>query len=306
MEKSNINWRRYRQIRKLRKEEKKESSVDDRSSGSNSILKYVLLFIVTSFIVLLITFSYRPNFATIVLKIISEHTDDHTEHTDDHFDNSIVIRKIRESVLHQDFALSELDHLLEIHKKITSMAIIGPTGTGKTLTASILQQYFTWPENVVHLIWPLESNSLPHASYNSAFWKLTNRGQNLLIVDQIPYGSESRIAIFHQRLLDYLTEQRMKAIILFVFSVPTFLDDQLRHLESNINQVASFNKANGIEPIIFQSITTTQAVRSCVEKAQSDLGLTQLTNAQIEEIVASIDAPRSGCKKVHAKTALYA
>lgn len=193
------------------------------------------------------------------------------------------------------------------------MSIIGPTGTGKSMSTAIMQEYFPWSNNVIHLLWPTmfpgASSRLPATKasiYDSVLWQLSSCGHNLLVIDNISPGSVSQIAAFHRTLLDYLVEERMKAIVVFVFTVPTFLDDQLLNLEKVVQQVAMQNNANDIEPILYRSITEPQQVRLCVEMAKSQLGLSQVSSEQIDEIVASIDAPRSGCKPVYAKTALYA
>lgn len=239
-----------------------------------------------------------------MITIINEHTDDTCQSS---FDSSIIIQKLRDDVLHQDLALSDINRLMRNHKDVSAMSIIGPTGTGKTMTANIMQQQFPWPSNVIHILWSSSQRTLgAKGIYDSVIWKLSTCGHNLLVVDDISPGMITQISEFHQHIIDYLHENSKKAIIVFVFSVPTFMDDQLLNLQQTVNRLAVENNANGIEPILYQSIISKDDVRLCVEKAKMQLELSQISNQQIDEIVASIDAPRSGCKQVYAKTAVYA
>ncbi|XP_017485463.1 PREDICTED: uncharacterized protein LOC108374025, partial [Rhagoletis zephyria] len=61
---------------------------------------------------------------------------------------SVFARINEHQILHQEEALQKLDIILRNQTHFRSIAIVGPSGVGKTMTASALGEHFPWRENV--------------------------------------------------------------------------------------------------------------------------------------------------------------
>lgn len=253
-----------------------------------------------------IFYYHNKLFQTHVIQILNEHSDDSCHNV---FDGSTILAHLRQNIVQQDMALSHMERILGMHKEVSAMSLVGRSGTGKSLTTTIFQEHFPWPRNVIPFVWPISKLQQHELLFDLVFSQLSKCGHNLLVIDSISPESELQISILHYAILDYLTSNRLKAIVIYVFSVPSFMllddDHHSMQLEDSISRLVRSHNVDGIQPVIFQPITSAQAVRQCVAKAQLQLGLSELTSRQIKEIVDSIDAPRSGCKLVYAKTALY-
>lgn len=277
-------------------------------------VKHTLIYILSIGVaILLVVFYYRyllsafiPTarlqvFEEKVAKFINEQID---ESCQNRFDGGGISKELHEHVLHQDKALLALDHIIQSHEAISSLSLVGGAGTGKSMTTNIIRQGFAWPNNVFHILYPTLGSQQLTQLVDLTFHRFSVCGHNLLIVDSIPASGEPLIAKFHKVLLDLLVRKRIYAIIVYVYNIPTFLDDQILGLEENIGHVVAANNASNIQSIVYQPISS-EGVRQCIARIRSDRGQDQLRSDQEDAIVRSIDASRSGCKQVYARLSLY-
>lgn len=198
---------------------------------------------------------------------------------------------------------------LENHRKVTAMAFVGGSGVGKSLLASILEQHFQWPRNIVHMTWPATTDNSKDSDQFNQLLQLTNRtinkhcGHNLIIVDNLSIRKTTNIFKFHSMIINQSKINNLKMIILYVYNVPSYLNNELDVLNETITQIVNLNSNNKIQAIIFDQFTK-ENLRHCIQIESEKLNVI-LEEEEIFAILREIDWTRSGCKKVKAKVALY-
>lgn len=210
-------------------------------------------------------------------------------------DESFVYENIslalQNRIVGQDNAIDKIQQILRTHETFTAIALYGAQGVGKTLTLNLIRENFQWHLNVQQYVWSLvHSKQSQLKSLLNFVDSLTMCGQNAIFIDNIPLNSMSIIEEFHQKLVQVCEQNHFGAVALYVFN-----NDDTDHNPTI--------KIGNVSAIYFQNMTPND-LRKCIEIESRALDVS-LDEMQMNELIASIDLERSGCKHVAAKVALY-
>lgn len=218
------------------------------------------------------------------------------------FDPSQITKTLRENVYSQESAVEQLTAALEMHENITSVAIIGPQGVGKSLALSIIQNTFPWQYNMQQMTWTnyASQSSLVHRLMRLIL-NLTPCGQNGIFVENVRIEDARIIDEFNEKLHEYCRENAIKVLAFYVFNSG----------ESNVSKLATGARATkAVTKDRTISIHKTKLVyfrqfnlvdlMTCIDRETKRLGVI-LSEKDIRMIAANIDVVNTGCKTVVAK-----
>ncbi|XP_034104876.1 uncharacterized protein LOC117568378 [Drosophila albomicans] len=117
-------------------------------------------------------------------------------------DTKRIFRQIARQVLNQEHALARLERLVQSPRNFKAVALLGPPGVGKSLTAMGLRQQFPWQENVHTYSW---STYVPDGVKKFHMIRnfmdlLKDCGQNLIIIDNLSACDYGIVPIYNKVL----------------------------------------------------------------------------------------------------------
>ncbi|EDV97112.1 GH16649 [Drosophila grimshawi] len=144
---------------------------------------------------------------------------------DQQLDTRRLFRQIGKQVLNQENALARLERAVRSKRSFKSVALLGPPGVGKTLTATELKQQFPWPENVHSYSWSTQVPDDAHKFHlmRQFVKQLSDCGQNLLIIDNLSTCDYSIVPIYNrllqQREGDPRSAVNQTVLVVYIFSL---------------------------------------------------------------------------------------
>lgn len=212
---------------------------------------------------------------------------------DESFAYENISSALKNRIVGQDMAIDKIHQILRTHEMFTAIALYGAQGVGKTLTLNVIRETFQWHLNVQQYVWSLvHSKQSQLKSLLTFVDSLTLCGQNAIFIDNIPLNSVNIIEEFHQKLFQVCKQNQFRAFAVYVFNKND--DDTNQHPMIQIENVSAIH---------FQNLNLND-LRKCIQ-IESRLLDVNLSEEQMNELVASIDLERSGCKHVAAKVAIY-
>lgn len=238
------------------------------------------------------------------------------EYCTDDIDYASLGRILKDEVVGQDEALSQLENALKNHQKFTSIILHGPTGTGKydffrfwcisvqlskisfpgkTLTTQFLAEHFRWQENTQVLIYN------PNAKFDltSITRRLSTCGHNLIIIDDLHLINKDLLTL-RQSIEEVAREKQQKVVLIFVFNMSKFetqrnVDGEgpiFEHLPPNAFRIIEYRRMTDLD------------LNKCMDKVEKELAVT-MSQQQRASVKQSVDVSKSGCKNVRSKVSLY-
>ncbi|XP_034104029.1 uncharacterized protein LOC117567868 [Drosophila albomicans] len=223
-----------------------------------------------------------------------------------------IFKEIRANVLNQDLAINQLEQVFVNQSSIQSIALIGSSGVGKTLTLRILLELYPWAENVQSLAWndfdPTDDNTREQA-VEDMLHNLAHCGRNLLVIDNLTPLDKDYVAAINAMLAtrsdvafdsgDNNTHTDLKHLtIIYVFNLNRLLDDELYDLQREA--VQQLPKTTVINYRNFNL----DDVEECMRHEAKIVGM-RVDDKYAKEILLSADPKVSGCKTVRSKVLMY-
>lgn len=216
-------------------------------------------------------------------------------------DTATLFARIKQNnILHQDQALQQIEVALRNESDLNAVALVGPTGVGKTLFIRGLQQNFPWQENVHTYAWNtyVKDEAEKFHLIRLLIENLSECGQNLLIIENLQSCDHGVVAIVNQMLIEALNKQHKRVVLFYVFNLNTMINSEAYIKQNNLLQ--SLTDCNVVN---FKTFTKRE-LRDCVQR-EADLENITLASRDYDEIVETIDPIKSGCKNVNAKVLMY-
>uniref|UniRef100_A0A336MEC1 CSON010777 protein n=1 Tax=Culicoides sonorensis TaxID=179676 RepID=A0A336MEC1_CULSO len=217
------------------------------------------------------------------------------EYCTDQIDYTSLGKILRNEIVGQEAALTELENALKTHQTFSSIILHGPTGTGKTLTTQLLATNFRWQENTQVLVYN------PNAKFDltSITRRLSSCGHNLIIIDDLHLINKDLLTL-RQSIEEIAREKNFKVVLIFVFNMSKFetqrnVDGEgpiFEHLPTNAFRIIEYKHMTDID------------LNKCMDKIEKELALT-LSHEQRANVKQSVDVTKSGCKNVKSKISLY-
>lgn len=220
------------------------------------------------------------------------------------FEPDSLIGPLKLHIINQNEAISQITSVIENFKGHVSLAIVGGSGVGKTLTCNILQSNFQWPSNVLYFIWSgVRSTSSNY--YKIMNWIKENLkkkcGAYLVIIDSIDMTYSETIQELNDEIRKEFVESDISVLVVFVFNLASYSDDDLKTLDEK--RLRLTENLRGINSVNFRPFDYDDVER-CIAIESVKLNV-KLSDDEISEIFEYIDVSRSGCKLVHSKIAVY-
>ncbi|XP_004520886.1 uncharacterized protein LOC101453740 [Ceratitis capitata] len=211
-----------------------------------------------------------------------------------------ILSRIHDQILHQEDAIQKLDSILRNETQLRSIAIVGPSGVGKTMTASALLSYFPWRENMWTYAWNthVENEVEKFRILRMYVEQFTDCGRNLLIVDNLSPCDDAVIPLLNQMIATQDGANKKRVVVIYIFNLNSMLNSDLYQKQRD-----SLQNLPDTTTINFKSFNEKE-LKDCIRREVQTENLT-ITDADFEEIVATIDVATSGCKKVKSKVLVY-
>ncbi|KAH8239532.1 hypothetical protein KR032_005204, partial [Drosophila birchii] len=134
-----------------------------------------------------------------------------------------IFRLISKQVLNQEQALARMERALAGTGMFRSVALLGPRGVGKTLTANTLKQNFPWPANAHSYSWnTVVSDEVMKFRLVRQFTDgLSNCGTNLLIIDNLATCDHGLVPIYNRLIREREGEldRNQTVLVIYVFTL---------------------------------------------------------------------------------------
>lgn len=210
-------------------------------------------------------------------------------------------RHMRNNVLNQEAALDQLEQALTTDDSFQSIALVGSSGLGKSLTMRILTEKFPWAENVQTIAW----NDYDFNDESTRFWKISKMldslahcGRNIIIIDNMTPFDVDYVTSINEMISRSDVNIKHVAII-YIFNLNRMLDDSL--YERQLDAVKQLPDTK----LIFYRQFDQHDLERCVRHEAKLAGL-NLEERYVKEMVSTADVEDSGCKSVRAKVFLFA
>ncbi|XP_053950250.1 uncharacterized protein LOC128858208 [Anastrepha ludens] len=216
-------------------------------------------------------------------------------------DAQSMFARIREhQILNQEQALLTLESILGNNTQFRSIAIVGSSGVGKTMTANALEEHFPWRENVWTYAWNTHVENEVQKFRMLRFYveKFSDCGGNLLIIDNLAPCDNEVVPLLNQMIATQDNANKKRFIVLYIFQLNAMIDANSKLLQKNALQ-----NLPDTTTINFKSFNEKQ-LRDCIRR-EALLENLSLSGGDFDEIAATIDVVTSGCKKVHPKVLVY-
>lgn len=209
-------------------------------------------------------------------------------------DSLPILEKLSEQVIAQEDALKLIGASLELanRERIIQIALTGPVGTGKTLTASIISENFKWQRNVVSLIYDLNfqkdlSEEAEEDDFRVAAARLSDCGFNLIVIDNVDTDDSAIERMTRlERRLHRLAKQKLHKIVLIVI------------FKGHLTQSAAQKRLNHFVLVEFAAFTE-KSFEQCIRAHEKQHNL-KLSTKDIDELKL-INFTHSGCKTLAKK-----
>uniref|UniRef100_A0A1I8P4L8 AAA+ ATPase domain-containing protein n=1 Tax=Stomoxys calcitrans TaxID=35570 RepID=A0A1I8P4L8_STOCA len=203
-------------------------------------------------------------------------------------------------IVNQDKTLQHIEMALRNESDLNAVALVGPVGVGKSLFMRAMIENFPWQENVRTYAWNTYARDEADKFHTlqKMIDQLSDCGQNLLVVEDLRPHDRDVVAWVNQRVQQSIANQQKRVIVFYVFSLNTMLP-QPQFKESKM-MVEILPDTNVIH---FNAIGESE-LRDCIER-ELDLADLKLSSQHVDEIVATIDPFKSGCKNVIAKVLMF-
>ncbi|EDW00312.1 uncharacterized protein LOC6564726 [Drosophila grimshawi] len=221
-----------------------------------------------------------------------------------------IFDNIHRDVINQDAALQQLEEALTNHAAFHSIALVGTSGLGKSLTMQLLFYQYPWKLNVQRIAWNDFDLIEEEARYKKVLGILHNLahcGRNLLIIDNMSVWDLEYVAIINALALAQrdvanveISDLDLKQLtIIYVFNVNArkLPDVYYRKRLEVILQLADMTV------ITYRSFDRSDLER-CVRHEARVIDL-HLEERYVKEIVSTSNVHISGCKTVRAKVLVY-
>lgn len=226
------------------------------------------------------------------------------DYCEQHFQPDTLTEPLKSNVINQDEAISQINSIIDNFNGGVSLALVGGSGVGKTLTCNILQSNFQWPGNVLYFVWSgVRSTSSNY--YKILTWMKQNLkkcGAYLVIIDSIDITYSETIQELNEEIRQEFHGSGVSILAVFVFNLPSYSDDDLNTLDGK--RLRLMNNLRGITTINFRPFDYDDVER-CIVLESAKLNV-MLSDEEIREIFEYVDVSRSGCKLIHSKIAMYA
>ncbi|KAH8373248.1 hypothetical protein KR009_008463, partial [Drosophila setifemur] len=217
-----------------------------------------------------------------------------------------MVAHARSEVLHQEKALDDLERALD-NVTYNAIAIVGSSGVGKSQTASIMHERFPWPGNVQTLSWGATSSTDKRMERVESMLKnLAHCGRNLILIDNMTPADGDHVNTINEmiknthEIANASGQPKLKQLtIVYIFSLNRLLPDKAYDAQKE----GLLTALKHTHVINYQMLEPDHLL-DCIYREALLTG-TNLTVAQIEEIIQAGDARNAGCKSVCAKVALY-
>ncbi|TDG40387.1 hypothetical protein AWZ03_013188 [Drosophila navojoa] len=214
-----------------------------------------------------------------------------------------MFEHIQGAVINQELALKQLEQALANYS-FQSIALVGTSGVGKTLTIRKLLEKYPWPENVQTIAWN-DYKLIDNDARYKAVWKtlgnLAHCGRNLIIIDNMAMcdleymTSINSMAQSNSDLASSANDFDKKHLtIIYVFNVNSMLPEELYR-----EQLKMLKQVETTAMIVYRMFGTND-LEACVRHESRLLHL-KLDERHIEDMVNTIDVKISGCKTVRSK-----
>lgn len=210
-------------------------------------------------------------------------------------------QRMRENVLNQEEALDQLEQALTTDNSFQSIALVGSSGVGKSLTMRILIEEFPWAENVQSIAWndyDLNDDNARFQAVHKMLDSLAYCGRNLIIIDNMtPYDVDYVTSI--NQMISHSDVDTKHVAIIYIFNLNRMLEDSL--YEQQLEAVKQLPDTK----LIFYRQFDQHDLERCVRQEVKLAGL-NLEERYVKEMVSTADVEDSGCKSVRAKVYLFA
>ncbi|EDW86512.2 uncharacterized protein Dwil_GK14642 [Drosophila willistoni] len=269
------------------------------------------LFLLISAICLGCTLSYYNQSLTKFLQSYTNQYQDIVHNKLNYCDGSLALgemfTELRGHVLYQDIALNQLERVMANNQSFQSIALVGSSGLGKSLTVRLLRELFPWRENVHAINWHYHMEEEIDTIWSK--FHFSHCGRNLVIIDNMAMGDQDFVKIINeavqQRALSNGTPENsansQHVTMIYVFNMNRMIlsnqeyDEQLNQLQQELSEPTQM-----ISYSTFQRHHLEQCIRH--EVKMKDLNLSE---NYIEEMLNTTDVEISGCKTVYAKVLIY-
>lgn len=218
------------------------------------------------------------------------------------FQPNTLSEPLKLHVINQSDALDQIISAIENLTNVVSLALVGGSGVGKTLTCNIIQSHFQWSSNVFYFIWS------PTRSTASQYYKIlksikqisTNCGAHLVIIDNLGVTDVKTIQDLNVEIQKEFSQSGHLVLVVYVFNLASYSDEDLETLEEKRKRLQDLR---GITTVNFRSFNRYDVER-CIVLESIKLNVS-LSDKEINEMLEYIDWSRSGCKLIHSKVAIY-
>lgn len=221
------------------------------------------------------------------------------------FDFTSVAKALEAGVVGQRAAVNRIVEIFNERQEdhYTSIALLGSTGVGKSLMASVIAQKYQWQSNVHQFLWEaLVSSERQFDRFQSFLYAIRHGsevdlkcGCNLIVIDHLGSDDVDMVNRIDARLRFVAHKDDVRMTVLYVFQGASSKDDQkVGHLNETIQKVI-LRQLNEEDLM--------QCIRLEADEFEMDLGE---HSDLMEELMTNMDVQKYGCKAVRAKIALYA
>lgn len=214
-----------------------------------------------------------------------------------------MFEHIQGAVINQEIALKQLEHALA-NQSFQSIALVGTSGVGKTLTMRKLLEKYPWPENVQTIAWndyELIDIDARYKAVGKILGNLAHCGRNLIIIDNMAMcdleymASINGMVQSNSKVANGTNDSDKKYLtIIYVFNVNSMLPEEIYS-----EQLKMLKQVETTAMIVYRMFGP-KDLEACVRHEQRLLDL-KMDERHIEDMVNTTDVKISGCKTVRAK-----
>ncbi|XP_073828331.1 uncharacterized protein [Musca autumnalis] len=203
-------------------------------------------------------------------------------------------------ILNQEKSLQQIDVALRNESDLNAIALVGPVGVGKSLFMRAMMENFPWQENVHSYAWNAyvgdeeEKIRLVRLLIDN----LSDCGQNLLVIENLWSSDHGAVSIINQLVRESIEKQQKRVVIFYVFSLNTMLAPAKYEEQNKMLEILTDTHV-----IHFKRFGENE-LRDCITR-EAEMGGLKLSPQYFDEIVATIEPSKSGCKNVYAKVLMY-